>query len=219
MGMEKVPNQVHLSLKQTVRISLNSLRIRMGRSLITLSGVILAIAFLASIWFNQDIINGLKIASVNDENLGTLLKNNNVSTKLTGLDDKTKFLIILSLLVSAVGIVNAMLMSVTERYKEIGTMKCLGALDSLIVRLFVIESSILGLVGAAIGVVIGFLIAYTPACISYGKYVWSVFSFLDFLKSAGYSVAIGVVLSIIFAIYPAYLAAKMKPVDAMRVEA
>lgn len=219
MGMEKVPNQVHLSLKQTVRISLNSLRIRMGRSLITLSGVILAIAFLASIWFNQDIINGLKIASVNDENLGTLLKNNNVSTKLTGLDDKTKFLIILSLLVSAVGIVNAMLMSVTERYKEIGTMKCLGALDSLIVRLFVIESSILGLVGAAIGVVIGFLIAYTPACFSYGKYVWSVFSFLDFLKSAGYSVAIGVVLSIIFAIYPAYLAAKMKPVDAMRVEA
>ena len=219
MGMEKVPNQVHLSLKQTVRISLNSLKIRMGRSLITLSGVILAIAFLASIWFNQDIINGLKLAAVTDENLGTLLKNNNVSIKLTGLDDKTKFLIILSLLVSAVGIVNALLMSVTERYKEIGTMKCLGALDSLIVRLFVIESSILGLVGAAIGVVIGFLIAYTPACFAYGKYVWSVFSLFDFVKSAGYSIAIGVVLSIIFAIYPAYLAAKMKPVDAMRVEA
>lgn len=148
MTMEKVPNQVHLSLKQTIRISLNSLKIRMGRSLITLSGVILAIAFLASIWFNQDVLNGLKMAVPNDEAIGVLLKNNNVSLKLSGLDDKTKFLIILSLLVSAVGIVNAMLMSVTERYKEIGTMKCLGALDSLIIRLFVIESSILGFVGA-----------------------------------------------------------------------
>lgn len=217
--MEKVPNQVHLSFKQTVRISLNSLKIRMGRSLITLSGVILAIAFLASIWFNQDILNGLKLAAVQDEQIGVLLKNNNVSSKITGLDDKTKFLIILSLLVSAVGIVNAMLMSVTERYKEIGTMKCLGALDSLIIRLFIIESSILGFVGSLMGVIIGAFIAYVPNLISYGNFVWHVFSPTDFFKSSLYSIAIGVILSVIFAIYPAYVAAKMKPVDAMRVDA
>ena len=216
--MEKVPNQVHLSLKQVARISLNSLWIRRERSLITLSGVILAIAFLASIWFNQDVINGLKIAAPDNEQIGVLLQKNKVSLRITGLDDKTKFLIILSLLVSAVGIVNAMLMSVTERYKEIGTMKCLGALDSLIIQLFVIESSLLGVAGSFIGVVIGFLIAYIPSFSAYGGYVWTVFSFPEFLKSSLYTIGIGVVLSVVFAIYPAYLAAKMKPVDAMRVD-
>lgn len=217
--MDKLPNQIQLSLKQTLRISWNSLKIRAGRSFITLSGVILAIAFLASIWLNQDIINGLKAAVPNNEEIGNLLLKNKVSLKVTGLDDKTRFLIILSLLVSAVGIVNAMLMSVTERYKEIGTMKCLGALDTLIIRLFVIESSILGFVGAFIGVIIGTMIAYIPSLISYGSYVWSVFSFVEFGKSCGYSILIGVVLSVIFAIYPAFVAAKMKPVDAMRVDA
>jgi ABC-type antimicrobial peptide transport system permease subunit len=219
MAMDKLPNQVHLSFKQTIRISLNSLKIRMGRSLITLSGVILAIAFLASIWFNQDVINGLKIAAPDNEQIGVLLQKNKVSLRITGLDDKTKFLIILSLLVSAVGIVNAMLMSVTERYKEIGTMKCLGALDSLIIRLFVIESSILGFVGSFLGVLIGLLIAYIPSFIAYGGFVWTVFSPVEFFKSSFYSIAIGVILSVMFAIYPAYVAAKMKPVDAMRVDA
>lgn len=217
--MEKLPNQKQLSLKQTLRISWNSLKIRAGRSFITLSGVILAIAFLASIWLNQDIINGLKLAVPNNEDIANLLLKNKVSLKVSGLDDKTKFLIMLSLLVSAVGIVNAMLMSVTERYKEIGTMKCLGALDTLIIRLFVIESSILGLAGALIGVVIGFMIAYIPTVISYGSHVWSVFSWFEFGKSCFYSIIIGVVLSVLFAIYPAYVAAKMKPVDAMRVDA
>lgn len=217
--MNKLPNQIHLSLSKTIKISWNSLKIRMGRSLITLSGVILAIAFLASIWFNQDLLTGLKSAAVNEEQIVTLLQKNKVKLQQVGLDDKTKWLITLSLLVSAVGIVNAMLMSVTERYKEIGTMKCLGALDSLIIKLFVIESSILGFVGAVTGVLIGVLISFIPALVNYGGFIWVGLSFKDILLSAVYSIATGVVLSIVFAIYPAFVAAKMKPVDAMRVEA
>ena len=54
----------------------------------------------------------------------------------------------MSLLVCFVGITNSMLMSVTERYKEIGTLKCLGALDNFIVKLFLIESGLLGFFGS-----------------------------------------------------------------------
>jgi len=52
---------------------------------------------------------------------------------------------ILSLLVCAVGIVNAQLMAVTERFREIGTMKCLGALDRFVLRLFILEAGMQGL--------------------------------------------------------------------------
>ncbi|PCJ52147.1 MAG: hypothetical protein COA79_24740 [Planctomycetota bacterium] len=217
--MDKLPNQKPLPLSNTIRISWNGLKMRIGRSIITLSGVILAIAFLASIWFNHDIMTGLKIMGTNDENLLLILQENKINLNELGLDDKTKWLIILSLLVSAVGIINAMLMSVTERYREIGTMKCLGALDSLIIKLFVIESGILGFAGSLLGVIIGVFIAYIPLLIQYGSYVFSVFNFMDFLKSSSYAILIGMSLSIVFAIYPAYVAAKMKPVEAMRVEA
>jgi hypothetical protein len=60
---------------------------------------------------------------------------------------QTRWLMSLALLVAFVGILNAMLMSVTERFREIGTMKCLGALDSFIIKLFLIESLFQGGVG------------------------------------------------------------------------
>ena len=63
----------------------------------------------------------------------------------------------MALLVCTVGITNSMLMSVSERFREIGTMKCLGALNSLIVRLFLIEALFMGFVASFAGWVLGFL--------------------------------------------------------------
>jgi ABC-type antimicrobial peptide transport system permease subunit len=68
---------------------------------------------------------------------------------------KSSWLVVMSLLVSVVGITNSMLMSVTERYKEIGTMKCLGALDNFIIKLFLLESGMLGFFGSLFGAIIG----------------------------------------------------------------
>src|SRR5207249_10667555 len=86
-----------------------------------------------------------------------------------------RWLIGMALLVAFVGILNAMLMSVTERFREIGTMKCLGALDGFIVKLFLIESLFQGVVGTIIGVLVGLSLALISAAATYGHDAWREF--------------------------------------------
>ena len=81
---------------------------------------------------------------------------------------RTIWLISLSLLVCAVGITNAMLMSVMERFRDIGTMKCLGALDSFILKLFLLESLFLGLAGSLLGSLTGTLLTTLSLLYKYG---------------------------------------------------
>lgn len=135
------------------------------------------------------------------------------------LSDKDKWLAGLALLVCLVGIVNAMLMSVTERFREIGTMKCLGALDSFIVRLFLIESSFEGFVGTVVGIILGFALSFLfNGLWNYGRFAIRYFPTSQIIYSALFCLVIGTVLAIVGALYPAYRAAKMEPVVAMRVE-
>jgi ABC-type lipoprotein release transport system permease subunit len=110
-----------------------------------------------------------------------------------------------------------MLMSVTERYKEIGTMKCLGALDNFIVKLFLIESGLLGFFGALFGSIIGalFIILTRFGDVFSGKFG---FDWLRLLMYVGVCIVLGTVLSIIAALGPAMRASKMPPADAMRTE-
>ncbi len=139
------------------------------------------------------------------------------------------WLVTLSLMVCVVGITNAMLMSVTERFREIGTMKCLGALDQFVVKLFLIESSLQGVVGSLAGALIGFLLAFLRAMFTFhvkdiqtGDGYWLVLEFFPALSLLGWvSIALGtgIALSVVAAIYPAIRAARMQPVQAMRSEA
>lgn len=139
------------------------------------------------------------------------------------------WLVSLSLLVCIVGITNAMLMSVTERFREIGTMKCLGALDRFVVRLFLIESSFQGAIGSILGAIIGLGLATLQTMFAYritdaasGTTYWLAFDFFPFTRIIFWmviSIVVGIVLSVVAAIYPAYRAARMEPVDAMRSEA
>lgn len=131
---------------------------------------------------------------------------------------KDIWLICLSLLVCVVGIVNAMLMSVSERTREIGTMKCLGALDTFILKVFLIESSFQGLIGTALGITLGFLLTFIRSLFSYGWYALTYFPAVRIGTYAVAAVVIGFVLSVVAALYPAYRAANMEPVEAMRVE-
>jgi len=137
---------------------------------------------------------------------------------LTNMKAKDLWLVMLALLVCFVGIVNAMLMSVSERFREIGTMKCLGALDSFIVKLFLLESSFQGAAGTVMGIVIGFVLSLLRATFAYGRYTYTYFPARDILLSAAMSVAVGVILCVLAAVYPAGTAARMEPVEAMRVE-
>ena len=222
--------EIVLPLSKAVEISIRSLKIRFGRSLITTSGIILAIAFLMSVWSSNDIVSNLRDANKNDINL--LLQKNGVATldasgsgsaesTKRALEEQSKqtWLVSLSLLVCVVGIANAMLMSVTERFREIGTMKCLGALDSFIIKLFLLESTFQGLAGTVSGIIIGLLMTVVLATIDYGQFVFDYFPMTSVLRSAAAAIIAGTSLSLIGAMLPAYKAAKMEPVEAMRLEA
>lgn len=220
--------EIVLPMSKAVEISFRSLKIRFGRSLITTSGVILAIAFLMSVWSNNEIVSSLRSADKSEINL--LLQKNGIETGITEDGDasaeaigrlqeersKQTWLISLSLLVCVVGIANAMLMSVTERFREIGTMKCLGALDTFIVKLFLLESTFQGLAGTSAGILIGFALTLGLALIDYGGYTFTYFPLVGIAESAGYALVVGTLLSLVGAMLPAYRAAKMEPVEAMR---
>ena len=220
--------EIVLPMSKAVEISFRSLKIRFGRSLITTSGVILAIAFLMSVWSSNAIVGSLR--AVNKSEINLLLQKNGIETGLAESgeasaeaqasmleeDSKQTWLISLSLLVCVVGIANAMLMSVTERFREIGTMKCLGALDSFIVKLFLLESTFQGVAGTTAGIIIGFALTFLLALLDYGGYVLDYFPLSKIAESAGYALVVGTSLSLIGAMLPAYRAAKMEPVEAMR---
>ena len=219
---------ISLPMSKALEISLRSLKIRFGRSLITTSGIILAIAFLMSVWSQNEIISSLRQANKSEINLE--LQKNGVETLTAGgaavseeaqarLDEessKQTWLISLSLLVCVVGIANAMLMSVTERYREIGTMKCLGALDSFIIKLFLLESTFQGVAGTLAGIVVGLTMTMMLALLDYGMFVFEYFPVSGILRSALAAIVSGTMLSLIGAMLPAYKAAKMEPVEAMR---
>ncbi len=132
---------------------------------------------------------------------------------------QTRWLLSLALLVAFVGILNAMLMSVTERFREIGTMKCLGALDGFIVKLFLLESLYQGLVGTVLGVLCGWLLSLLATWTSYGEFTWKANAGRSIGMAALLCLLVGVGLTVAAAVYPAWQAARMQPIDAMRVEA
>ena len=135
-----------------------------------------------------------------------------------GFSDRTAWLIVISFVVCAVGVANAMLMSVTERFREIATMKCLGAMDSFIMISFVLESSLQGLAGGLMGVVIGFVLGALRSCWSFGTLVFVNLPGTILLASAGVCLVAGIVLAAMAALYPAWVAARLAPMEAMRIE-
>ncbi|MEE2754520.1 MAG: FtsX-like permease family protein [Candidatus Latescibacterota bacterium] len=216
-----IENQVNLPMSKAVEISFNSVKIRFGRSLITVSGIVLAIAFLMSIWVNTEIIDGIKAAG--DSKLDLILQKKGIDTdpdSASAMQERSKnnWLVVLSLLVCLVGITNAMLMSVTERFREIGTMKCMGALDGFIIKLFLLESGFMGTAGTLLGVGVGLILSVGLSSITYGSAMFPYIQWGGVVESAIYSIVIGATLSLFGGIIPAYRAAKMEPVDAMRLE-
>jgi putative ABC transport system permease protein len=128
------------------------------------------------------------------------------------------WLVAMSLLVCLAGITNAMLMSVTERFREIGTMKCLGALDSFIVRLFLIESTLLGVLGSAIGAIVGAMLILFVYSIREGFSLPARINWPELLVYMGASIGVGAVIALLAAIAPAIRAARLPPAAALRTE-
>ena len=132
----------------------------------------------------------------------------------------------LSLLVGGVGVMNIMLVSVTERTREIGIRKALGAKKSTIKSQFVTEAIIICLIGGIIGIIVGLLNGEIVAVIA-NSVIQSDPTYADLLGNVSISPSIGgIVISLIFStltgiffgLYPAGKAAKMDPIDALRYE-
>jgi putative ABC transport system permease protein len=117
----------------------------------------------------------------------------------------------ISLLVGGIGVMNIMLVSVTERIREIGLRKALGATPRLIRRQFLVEASVLGLAGGVVGVLVGYAgAAVLPGLIDQPVAV----------SALATTVALGtaLVLGLGFGVYPASRAARLTPIDALRSE-
>ncbi|MDO8589550.1 MAG: SLBB domain-containing protein [Armatimonadota bacterium] len=128
------------------------------------------------------------------------------------------WLVIMSLVVCTIGISNSMLMSVTERFKEIGTMKCLGALDKFVVELFLLEAMLLGVGASFAGWVVGFGLMALLAGATQGWGLLLQLTMVEILRMLGIAVGVGTALTTIATIAPAIRAAQMPPAAALRVE-
>ncbi|MFZ5651937.1 MAG: ABC transporter permease [Bacillota bacterium] len=142
----------------------------------------------------------------------------NLAAVLATAEDMTRIMTLLlasvagvSLLVGGIGIMNIMLVSVTERTREIGIRMAVGATEKAILTQFLVEAVGLSLLGGAIGIVAGIM---GSRLLSYIAGWPTVVSFYSVLLAAGFSAAVG----IFFGYYPARKASGLNPIDALRFE-
>ena len=207
-----IGQQIELPFSESIRISYQSLMLRFGRSIITTAGITLGIAFLVFVVISNEIATSTVGGGASEQlmDLG--------EEQETGISTKDKWLIIMSLIVCVVGITNSMLMSVTERFREIGTMKCLGALDHFVVILFLLESGFQGFAGALAGALIGLVASLLMGLANFGLDIFMDFPLLSVLLWILGASVLGMLLAVVGAAFPAWRAAKLPPAEAMRTE-
>ncbi|HOB17880.1 MAG TPA: ABC transporter permease [Candidatus Methanoculleus thermohydrogenotrophicum] len=122
----------------------------------------------------------------------------------------------ISLIVAGVSILNVMMMSVTERIKEIGVLRSIGTRRSEVMRMFIYEAMIIGIAGAIIGGVLSFCTGYLMTAVLVGspEYLFNPTSLLYIV----FGMAFGIITSVASGLYPAWKAAHLNPIQALRHE-
>jgi predicted lysophospholipase L1 biosynthesis ABC-type transport system permease subunit len=236
-----VEELISLPWSEAFRISLKNVILRLGRAAITGTGIVLGIAFLTYVAADAVFSDGVKRAKAQQEQtlatatesvkgaplagaMGSATEQDQATTKKQeAASDQERsarrmWLVTMALLVCGIGITNSMLMSVTERFQEIGTMKCLGALDSFVVRLFLIEAAVIGFLGSFVGLLVGFIFVLAYYTITAGLSVVAKVDWPLLLLYMLGALLIGAVLSLAAAIPPAIRASHMPPAAALRSE-
>ncbi|MGH7143823.1 MAG: ABC transporter permease [Planctomycetota bacterium] len=203
-----------LPWSEAFRMSFQSIRLRIGRLSVVLIGIALAISF----------VTGLTYIQMMGTALRELYHNAPVATGgasgggggAPAANPMQMGWIIIAILIAAAGIANAILMSVTERIQEIGTLKCLGARNRHIVRLFLIETLCLGFLGGFVGAVLGPFLAMALQFTMIGSEAAAGMSWPHFLLLVGYGVGLSVTLTVLAAVVPVSFAARVESAEAMR---
>jgi ABC-type antimicrobial peptide transport system permease subunit len=200
--MSSKTHMIHFSLMDAYRLGIGYIRRRFQRTAINVASIALANSFLTSLALTDIFYQTYSIIEA-----GTL-----------GVDAYQYWLVAVALIVSIVGITNAMLISVYERTREIGTMKCIGALDQHIMMLFLVEAVIQGTLGGVIGYILGVLAALASVGFTTGFDIIFKVGSLDLVVYLVGTTAMSIILSIVASLYPAWRASKMPPVEALRYE-
>ncbi len=155
--------------------------------------------------------------NVNSNTIGYTLENGNDAMAASNEETASLTLVLagvaaIALLVGGIGIMNIMLVTVTERTREIGIKKAIGAQRSVIVTQFLVESSVLSAAGGVIGIAIGY-----AGSLIIGKLLYDLILVPNALVTAGAAI-FSVIIGVVFGIYPAIKASGLQPVDALRAD-
>ena len=122
----------------------------------------------------------------------------------------------ISMIVAGVSIFNIMMMSVNERIKEIGIMRSIGTQKKEVMSMFVYEAAIIGVIGSVVGGILSLLAGYAISALMLQttKYLWT----LSTVSSVLGGVSFGIIVCLACGIYPAWQAANLNPIDALRHE-
>lgn len=193
-------------MHQAFAFALQGIRLRLGRMVLVLMGVMVAIAFTNVLWTTDDLYRRLPEDLIAQDQ------------GMARIPVFQKLWVAVALLICTAGIFNAVVMSVTERIKEIGTLKCLGSRNIHVVEIFLFESLLLGLLGGVLGGALGYgvallnFVATIGARHLSGELAWvAAFNILK-------CIALSMTLSTLASIVPVLMATKVEPAAAMRYE-
>ena len=164
----------------------------------------------------QDTVDAYLLKKFGSEDSYTIINMSNIIDMMNTVMDTISIMLggiaAISLLVGGIGIMNIMLVSVTERTKEIGIRKAIGAQRSDITIQFMIESVLISLIGGIIGMVISQIV------LSVLNVIFTDYHFAISLPVGALALGFSIGVGLIFGIYPANKAAKLKPINALRFE-
>lgn len=163
----------------------------------------------------KNLVTALCEKDIGDDDYYNITAMKSIADSLTDILDKMEMMLIaiaaISLVVAGIGIMNIMLVSVTERTREIGIRKSLGAKQKAILSQFVMEAGMLSCIGGVIGIIIGSLLA-----VGAGKLLGM--SILPTLNSIVVSFTVSAMIGLFFGYMPAKKAAQLNPIDALRYD-
>jgi ABC-type antimicrobial peptide transport system permease subunit len=187
-----------VSMKDLLYLTIQNMRKRKGRILLSIFNVFLGVALVSSMMI---------ISS-------SYISKSNASLFVVNLNEYQLWVSTISIVVCIITIFNSMLISVAERYKEIGVMKCLGARNVLILKLFLFEALVIGTIGGLLGFIIAMIFTLPILIIQYG----GALPFIAYMQILSISLLIAIIISVIASAYPAQHASKINPTDALRYE-